>query len=890
MKKLIKLTSAVLFCLFALSLAGCKEEADKGIGNFSLSVKEVGPDYVDIFVTAPSAVDMAYLVLDKPRSLTPAVLFATGEVIEVSPGSVFRISDVQSDTHYYLYAVARLNAADYSDDVALEFTTKKYDFDQIVTIVDTYYDGYKAHITIPEATVQRGHAIRTGAMSLAHYYFLTGSKGSNEVDLQAIASTGDPYSGHLFKDTTLVFNDGNVVLMDEYGEPVIDPETGEMMDIHDPMAPGEPMIFFAGETYYGTPDDFESVMGYNQPTKDSWSVPYYDPVKNKWLGEFQKVEFFTKQPELCDATVEVDIPEDEITVTDAMIYFNMSDDAYSYFYMVLDNSTYNQILSSYLNGNEEWFQWFLTSYMCFYEWGVYPETENISINAASKFIEPLIGGNTYHVLVTVFGDQRGASQRFIHKTFKAKDKTKVPPVIKVSAIQSDDPYNVTFNIKAAADSKGTVQPIMGAYWVCNYARDFELMFNADYTYSTLLKNLGWTFTTGEIAEINTDAGLTISFPTLDGEVTRFAAYGCNDEYTFNLIDDENTEGWADCKAPMAEKADPVSSPLFEQLEGDWTAKATLRAMQKNPDESVVTYNVDHISKITISASAPELPESLDPDVYELYDESEDEVNDMFEELRELSDQFTEHRLVGQNRLLCSGFMDFDPGIATNKINRLQFRSPYDLFIATDYNSYDIAQLLYDFGPKWYLQVLEDGSVIVPFSTATMPPMHNWPGYSFYVGGVANGLALYDANEQYPGFPVVISADLSTITIKPLVIEKDYGTLKAGNYYMNAIGINQGSLEVISTVITDIVLTRGWTEPKKVSSSSYVSAPVSVEPVSADGTTPLEIPKAVVHKSMTDFEVKPLPEYTFREKACVVTKEMVDATSARILREFEQLQK
>jgi len=42
--------------------------------------------------------------------------------------------------------------------------------------------------------------------------------------------------------------------------------------------------------------------------------------------------------------------------------------------------------------------------------------------------------------------------------------------------------------------------------------------------------------------------------------------------------------------------------------------------------------------------------------------------------------------------------------------------------------------------------------------------------------------------------------------------------------------------------------------------------------------------------MTDFEVKPLPEYTFREKACVVTKEMVDATSARILREFEQLQK
>jgi hypothetical protein len=618
---------------------------------------------------------------------------------------------------------------------------------------------------------------------------------------------------------------------------------------------------------------------------DSWSVPYFDPEKREWLGAFQKKEFFTKEPTLCDATVEIDIPEDEITVTDAMIYFEMSDDAYSYFYIVLDNSTYNQILSTYLNGNEDWYRWFLTSYIGFYEWGIFPETENIAVNAASSFVEPLTGGETYHVLVTVFGDEDGATQRFIHKTFKAKDKTKVAPVIEVTAIESSDPYTATFNIKAGADSKGNVQPIMGAYWVCNYARDFELMFNADYTYATLLKNMGWTFSSEEIAQVNSPEGLTVTFPTLDGEVTRFAAYGCNDEYTFNVIDEEHTAGWADCKSPLAESVAPVSSELFTLLEGDWTASAKLRAMQQEPDGSILTYHVDHKSKINISASAPELPATLDESVYGLYSsKSREDVDNMFEELKELSDLFTESRLVGQNRLLCSGFMDFDPAAPQLGVNRLEFRSPYDLFVATDYSSVDVSQLIYDFGPKWFLQIQEDGSVIVPFHSMMLPPMSNWPGYAFYTGGVADGMAFYDSNESYPGFPVEISDDLNTITIKPIVLNDgatDY------YYYMNAIGVSQqGGLEIISTVITDIVLKRGWTETAAASSKVACSASAdSVTAINMDGSYVNELPKAVVCKSMTEFKAQELPSYTRKEKANVVTKEMVDETSAKILRKY-----
>ena len=879
MKKFFNVSLLISLLAFCGIIAGCVKQED-GTGDFSLSVKNVGADYVEVFVTAPKALEMAYIVTEDAQLVTPAVLFATGTVVNVAPGQTLKITDgIWQDRDYHLYAVAKLDDANFSEKVVLDFKTKKYEFDEMITIVETYYDGYKVHITVPQETKDRGNVIRTGSMPLAWYNLMSSSKSVGDVGMQAVASNGNPYEGHMFTDSTFVWNDENVVLLDENGEPVYDAETGEMIDIHDPMVPGEPTIFFAGECRYGTPDEYNAVVGYTQPTRDSWSIPCYDRKTQTWHGAFQYKEFFTKEPVPCDATVEIDIPEDEIGVTDAMIYFTMDDDAYSYFYMVLDDMTYNQILSTYLGGKEEWYQWFLTSYIAFYEWGVYPVTEDIAINAARNFSEPLTGGNTYHVLMTVFGDSDGASQRFVHKEFKAKEKTKVAPVIEVTPVESADPYTAAFNIKTAADSKGNVQPIMGAYWVCNYATEFEKMFNADYTYPSLLKNLGWTFTSEEIAAINSKDGLTLSFPTLDGEVTRMAVYGCNDEYTFNVIDETNTAAWADYKSPMADKLPAVNSDLFTQLEGDWTATATLKAMQKLEDESVVEYNVTHKSKINISASAPELPASLDPSVYDLYKGmSKDEVDGMFEELKELSDHFTEYRLQGQNRLLCNGFMDFDPTAAQNGVNRLEYRSPYDLFVATDYSSVSVAQLLYDFGPKWYLQVLEDGSVIVPFHSMYMPPMSNWPGYPFYVAGVGNGTAFYDANDAYPGFPVEISSDLNTITIKPIVLSDGKQNY---SYYMNALGVQPqtGELELLATVLTDIVLTRGWTEPAK--SAAVYGAPASVEALDAGAS----VPSVSIMKSMTDFEIKELPKHKFVEKANVVTKDMVDETSAKILRKL-----
>ena len=856
------------------------------VGDFALELKTVESDFVELIVTAPSKVDIAYVVDKEEMALSPAVLFATGKTATVSPGDVIKISDgIVQETSYNLYAVAKLDSKNYSKVVDVQFTTKGYEFTELVTVVETYLDGHKVHITVPKETKERGNVIRYGSTSLAWYNLLKNSKGGDAVDVNAVVANGNPYGNYVKNDSTIITNDWNVVLLDENGEPVVD-ESGEQIDLHDPISPGEPTIFLAGECRWGSPDEFAAIMGFHLPERHSYTIPLFSWTSG-WSGAFQKKEFFAKEPVLCDATVNVEIPEDEITVTDAMIYFDADEDVSRYFYMDLDNATYNQVLSTYLDGHEEWYQWFLTSYIAFWEWGVYPETEDTYINAAANFVEPLTGGETYHVLVTVMGDNEGATQRFIHKTFTAKEKTKLPPVIEVTSVQNGDPYLATFNIKAPN------KDVVGSYWACNYAREFEVMFNAKYTYADLLKG-NYSFTSEELALINSDEGYTVSFPTLDGEVTRFAAYGCNEEYTFNNINpDVEGAGWADYKAPLAEKKAAVESHLYAALEGDWTATATIVAKEIIDDETVVSHNVKHSSKITISSTAPEVPSVMDESIYGLYPKNtREDVDGMFEELHFLTDQFTEYRLEGQNRMLCSGFVDFDyfhnPG-------RMDLRTPYDLFTAKDYTGLDIPQVMYDFGPKWFLEVLEDGSVIVPFNSTYLPPMHNWPMYAkydwdactYYVGGVGSGIGFYDATDDVKGFPVEISADMNTITIKPIV-------LSDGNqdqvFYMNAMGVNPQdptSLDIVATVISEIVLTRGWTEPIQPASVPE-AVPSKVKAVTMDGQAVTKAPVTRRYKSMTKLEVAPAHEYKYDETPNVVTMDMVEKTSTKILKHFNVL--
>ncbi len=963
MKKL--LIRAFLLLLTAAAFLGCDQTYVGGVGDFSLTLKTAGPDYAEYYVTAPGTVEMAYVVSPEPQTLTAPILFMMSEsgdapTVTVSPKDVVRFDEnLQPETVYFLYAAAKLpNNAGFSKLIKMQFKTGTYKFDNMLTVVERKLDGYRMHIKIPEETKKRGNVIRYGGTSKAWFNVLKNSNGSEvSTIMNAIIATGNPYGNYLQRDTTVLRDNTNIIELDENGNPVLD-ELGQQIDIHNPISPGEPVIFFAGEVMEGTAAEMDEVMGWSWGQKELlYCVPAVEPVTeivkdengnivyqtdendefildedgNKiplleivswnWVGAFEKCEFIVQEPEEIPEdgpTVRIEVPKEEIEVTNAKVYFDMDEGVSRYFYMILDDVTYNNLVEVYLDKTnapqeeiDKAFQWFLTSYLAYYEWRVFPYDEDIEVNAASHFADNvLMGGETYHVLCTVQIDDEwetneegevsgdGKYQRFVSTTFKAAEKSEPAPVVTVTPVETSDPYFATFNIKAPN------KDLVAAYWAANYAREFQLMLNANYTYEQILKG-NYTFEQDEIAKINTDEGLNVKIACVDGETTRFVVYGVNKEYTFNRIDPETPGvGWNDVRTRTAPNEVPIVSDYFNILDGEWTATATLK-VSESTGQSI---NIPWTSKITISNEIKGMPEKVEESVYPLYkNDTPAEVDDMYASLLYFTDLFNKNRLAGRNRMLCTGWFDYDN---STKVNRLSYRNPYDLFKATDYNSIDVPQLIFDFGPKWFIEVMEveeeqaDGTIktvqklIVPFNSANIPPMSNWAGYPLYVSAVGSKMAFYDTNEQYPGFPVEVSADGKKLTIKPIVIKEDITTpgekegddpivlIKAGTYYMNALGINpsSGAPELISTIQQDIVLTKGWNGTKNRAKSA--SGPKSVSLYNLDGTPVVDFPEIPVYKSFTKLEPKPVKEYKKVEEANVVTMDMVNRTTDKILEYYK----
>ncbi len=880
-KLLIKLFLLGLLAVFI----GC-DRGGEGFGDFSLELRTTEAEYVEFYVTAPSEIEIAYQVsTEAQKILSPAILFRNGTVKKVSPGSTLKISkELIANNHYFFYAVAKIDAENYSDIFNFEFTTKSANYTDLLTIVDTYTHGYKFHLKVPEETKARKNAIRYSGSSIAWFNLLESKYGEQGAELLAVAMNGDPYGEYgkvVMNDTTIVQDDYNILAYDENGDPFRDDVTDQEITNHDPIAPGEPYVLLAGECELGNSDDFEKVMGFVSTfSGETYSIPLYNNETEKWVGAFQRKEFYTTMPTECAATVDIEV--ENITAIDATINFTMGEGVNKYFFLLLDDLGYNEILRTYLDGHEEWFQWYLTSYIPFAELGLVPFNTNVSVQAGDNYLDGLSAGKNYHILCTVLGDEDGATQRFIHKTFTAKKKTKEAPEIVVTPIESDSSYFAAFNVKAPS------KDIIKAYWAANYSREFQLMLNSGYTYETLLKS-NYIMSDEDLGKLNSDEGLTMYFPTLDGEVTRLAVYASNDEGTYNRIDPAvHGDGWADFEAGWPEPDPKINSTLYEDLAGVWTASADIDINVQIGEDNIEKQTIPWESKVTISSDINGIPDKLDDSVYKLYEpKTKSEVDGMFSELKKLAGTFAEHRLDNQNRLLCTGFIDFDYYLSDEKdpMSRMEYKSPYDLFIDEDYASVDVLQLFYDFGPKWYLEVLENGDVIVPFNTSYLPPMAAWEGYPFYVAGVGTGkdpVAFYDSNDEYPGFPVEISADKDTIRIKPIYIKEDIKNgPKKGNYYMNSVGVQSaGSMELLGHVVSEIVLTRGYEETAPAAAPKMPRKRLNA--VNLDGTPVKEIRKAPSYRSLSDFSNFQPVQYKV-ENMNVITSDKVEAMNDRLLK-------
>ena len=867
MKKFLSILSLMGFvALFSGVFSGCKPNGETQ-SDFSASIKEVGPEYVQVQVKAPAAVQVAYILDTKEKLVeNPVMIFAQGETMTVKPDDVIRISSgLKENTQFYLYIVAKLDAQNYSQIVTLPFKTTEYDLDELITVVDQYYDGYKMRITVPEETKERGNAIRYNQCCIMMYNYMKSSDDYFSLLHNAAQYTTDDVTLVYSEDQNWYQTDG-----DSDGDGELDWDTH-----YNPISPGEPVVYVAGEfawmedspeyetEFFKFPSGWEN--GYYIPMIDT---DYYTQGKNEqssvgiitdyqitrpldayWTGAFQRKHFRVREPELLDGKVDVKLAES--TPKDIVLEFYPDENVKQYAVGIFDDSMYENLLEL-CNGREDYIQWAITSYFAAYTFGTRVAKEAVQMKLTTFYYQDAIAEDTeYHVLVTAMGDAEATKQSFQKYTFKTAKKTKDAPVIEVTSLPAKTtPYEAYFNIKCTTVDENN--PVTECYYAANYLRDWLLAVNGGATYFSLVQgNKAYSyFTEEELAKINSPEGYDIAIPSMDGETTRLVILGYNDEYTPNDLTSfkyiEECPGVADCTTPWVEQKKYVEEKHYTDLVGDWTATATLQPAG-DPSKSFI-----HKSKITIAADLYDYPAELPQEVYDIYKESskydETKVDALWEEFKQMSETVTNHRLKYQNRLVAMGWLDKD------SYDRLDTYTPYELFIDKKYKSVDVSSIFNDYGPKWYIEAVEDEdgnvSLIAPFDSNFLPPAANW-SIPFYFAGMElkNYYTVTYGDGWTPAFPLVVSEDRNTITMKPLIYKDEKGNETA--LYPQMIGIDNSMMQTFleNPVVSDVVLTRGWKEPETEKSVSvHRSSAQSVQPV---GDFPVK-----AYKQRTDLDAAP----------------------------------
>lgn len=885
-----KILLVALVAVFGVALAGCNPEKD--LLPFSVRVVSAGTNSVDVEVVTNgiSVYEVAYIVdTELGESYSAPVIFVTAGDSRTK-SKQFRIEGLEADVDYYIHFAAKRSATTTPTDYyMLKVTTKDYSqYDKMLTLWDTDYYGFKLRITTPDIVKKNPekYSVRYTFTNLAMYLMQKILNGT--ADFEMLTTNAGM---HTNRSKTIDFNETNEVLYDEYGEVVYD-ENGETIWIHDAIVPGEPYVFLAAPFQWVEKDDplcpYGWNSGYHLHTFDevAWEenrasvtpsttegMEWVNDEDTFWKHDFQRLFFTVRQPEEFaeDFDELVTLENEVITPIKYSVDVIPEDEKAMYCYAIVDQATYNAVLP-WLDNNESYMQWFLTSYLAFYELGALTAQGATTITTNDLYYDGLEAETLYHLLIVYLGTENGKQQKYLDYTFTTARKTKPAPEIVVTPKKVpveatyDKDMNTKYAFAAHYNIKAPNKDVVSASYAANYVKDWVAKLNTDNaTYADVLSS-GTAFSTDDIEKINSDEGLDIMIPTVDGQTMRLVVSGRNDENTNNNLKVKNpaeSSAIADYVAPDVLLNPRVNSPLFEQLEGKWTAEATISYSEYVRDENDAqvltrTYhqwktNVEITSAYEEGVDYPSAPEQKVYDAYETSlgeKYSEAYVNELYANFKKQAEHYNNVRLHYSNRLLVKGIVDYD------SYDRLEWLSPYELFYHDKYSSYDNAQIFYDFGPKWYLEVAQDGTVTVPFSYERMEPVVNWQDTPFYLcamwydkDNLDNSTSAYIESADQAGFPVEISDNGDKITIKPIPNTED----PSKPLYMNVVAINNGSPSMVAPFVSELVLTRGWTDHETTVDDITANKPAEVSVVDSKGM-PVS-PKTVVCKSITELKVR-----------------------------------
>ena len=834
----------ILPALFVLcgGLTGCSEDnteqekpqpqPPKEEATASIKTVETVSGSNAVILTTENITEYAYLCEVKAegkKAPTAAVIFATGTTgkCDASGETRIEIKDVlEPGTSYVVYIALKTTENEYFANVLeADLTPAAYDESEMFQVLQELPDGYVVRINLPQSVKDANNVLRYVCRNIVvdNYYKYN--------DFLSMLTNGGFF---LDKSTTITMDNDHIVERDENGEPVIDPDTGDVVTIADPMVPGEPLYMSIGEYGWG-----ESIFGWGE----GWYIPQFDTERwqadqglsspsglstragaslvlsgeeDYWTGAYGKYRFSTAKPDTMTASVKLELSD--LRPNDATLTLRPEEGVDRYCVLVLPHSDYLDCEETLLNKEPELWQWFATSLICNYLYVSRSAVDAIQFNLSDLFYASVLNpGVPFHVMITAMKDRDrekdGMIQSFKHEIFELPERTKPAPEIIVTPLpEKCTPYQIFFNIKAPNRDAYMVRTLL------NYEREWLAMLNKGNSYSSMTAAYGVLLSSEMVAQVNSDEGLEISYSSRPDAVSILAVHAENDEGLGNNLDAEGSPAVVRLRSARLPELPRVESDLFERLNGDWTATATVEHTDLKTGEKST---MEMSTKVTISNGLT-YEETLKDWVYYLYPtQTKEWVDALYADFKAETDNFNEN-LTRRNMMLCMGF-DFD----SNKMGYLTPALPFDLFTSTTYSSTNNAGLFYDFGPKWYLQVRPDGSVVAPINFEDYAPLSDWfDEATYYLVGwdkdnenviMRNHDTSSDDRDAY--FPVTVSEDRNTITINPMVQD-------GKTYYMTpaALGINSGTgatyAQSIGTIVkSSIVLTRGYTEPAQPAATS-----------------------------------------------------------------------
>ena len=902
MKNLNRALCAIFAFVVAISLGACTEPGVDG-GNTKVTTEHVSttptPIGAEVVFATQNVKEIAYMVRDAETK--PAVIFQGGKKVAVKDATTtISITGLESETLYTVFFAFRDADDKFVEDVVkVEFLTTTYG-DSVLTVVDRMYDGFKVHIQVPDEVKARGNGIRYSTSSMPMYNYAK-MQGSLELDMLLYNA-----AQYTTKDKLVIYDEYHSTERDENGNFLYD-EYGNLTSASfaDPKVPGEPGYFIAGE--FGYMDDEEErvvyVDGEVKTVNDGsyleysiwwypagWQPGYYMPMydweafineldtdafdsEKYWNGYYERIYVETLQPEVLETGVSIKVTDK--TPKEACITFTPSDDILQYCYMLCSESEYETQILPILENNEEHLRWFVGSYFAMMSFGVVTKQEPAEQWLTDWFVDTNgMAGQTIRVMVAGLADGEGKVQSFDTMTFTLPEITLPKPEVVVTPVKTDDPYNVTFNIK---NPNYATNKIDQAIFACNYAREFDLALTEGYT--SLLKSLNFedspnVFSKYIIGQINSEAGFDFTVPSRDNATTRLAVLAYNWEGSGNNPDESGSPAVAENTTPNANYPTRVESDLFDKLQGEWIASAPMKnyVVEKDADgNSTGNYTYSDAgtfqSPVTIMGGLS-CPSTMPEEVWTIYKAAgitRDKAEELYDELVSLTKWYN-NRTRGFNRLLCLGFNFADAEYMLDQV-----ATPYDLFIMKDYSVSKVNYMFYDFGPKWNLEIDEQGKVWLPINIEMEYPLEAFNfglEYTLYMLAVGEyyylGGDLVDAagnTTLKARFPVEVSADYNTITIKPIEYT-DPNNIKEYFYPCVAQLTNGQATPVNPRVKGDIVLKRNTTG-KAVKANAPVANGVR-QSVSSLGKAP--VPMARPQFSMTPMEnIKPIKRNVLENK-------------------------